>query len=64
MPYIYPADHTDAAVDNVLAAVVFVDRDGKVDPAEIDEQIRWYQAEKLVVPGLQAASFVDPSFTG
>ena len=63
-PYIYPADHSEAAIDNVLAAVVFVDREGRVDPADIDRQIGWYQEQKLVVPGLQASSFVDKSFGG
>ena len=63
VPYIYPSDHSEGAVDNVLAAVVFVDPEGRVDAAEIDSQIRWYQQQKLVVPGLQASGFVDPSFT-
>ena len=62
-PYVYPTDHSDAAVDNVLASVVFVDPDGRLDPAEIDGQIRWYQEQKLVVAGLQAASFVDTAFS-
>ena len=63
-PYIYPADHSKAAVDNVLAAVVFVDPDGKIDTADIARQIRWYQDQKLVVPSLQASSFVDTAFGG
>ncbi len=62
VPYVYPTDHSDAAVDNVLASVVFVDPEGKVDTADIDAQIRWFESEKLVVPGLHAASFVDASF--
>lgn len=64
VPYIYPTDHTDAAVENILASVVFVDPAGKVDTAEIDSQIRWYQEQKLVVPGLQASSFVDQTISG
>lgn len=62
--YVSPNDISDAAVENLLAAIVFVDATGRVDIAEIESQIRWYQDQKLVVPGLQASSFVDTSFAG
>lgn len=58
--YVAPGDPD--GTESVLAAAVFVDASGALNLPGIDEQIAWYQAQKLVNPGVQSATFVDPSF--
>jgi NitT/TauT family transport system substrate-binding protein len=60
--HIYPNDAADIAVPKLTASAVYVDASGKLDPAEIDRQIAWYKAEKLVAETVDSKTFVDTSF--
>jgi NitT/TauT family transport system substrate-binding protein len=60
--HIYPNDAVEVAVPKLTASAVYVDASAKLDPAEIDRQIAWYKAEKLVGDTVDSKAFVDTSF--
>lgn len=58
-----PGQPAEKAVATILASIVYVDASAKIDLKGIEEQVAWYQSQKLVSPGVDAKAFVDPSFT-
>jgi NitT/TauT family transport system substrate-binding protein len=61
--YVYPSDPPAEAAKKVIASAVYCDPNGRIDDADIERQIAWYKAQKLVDAGVQAKAFVDTSFT-
>lgn len=60
--YVYPSDPPDAAAKKVIESAVYCDPAGKVDLADVERQLAWYKAEKLVDASVEAKAFVDTSF--
>jgi NitT/TauT family transport system substrate-binding protein len=60
--HVYPGDAIEVATPKLIASAVYVDASGKLDVAEIDRQIAWYKAEKLVADSVDSKAFVDTSF--
>ena len=61
--YVFASDAPDVAAKKVIASAVFCDPDGKLDTANIEQQVAWYKAEKLVDAGLDAKAILDTRFT-
>jgi NitT/TauT family transport system substrate-binding protein len=59
--YVYPDISTGAAI--VEASAPFIDPKARIDVADIERQLAWYQARGFVDKTLQARDIVDPSFT-
>ncbi|MEJ1160988.1 ABC transporter substrate-binding protein [Prosthecomicrobium sp. N25] len=60
--HVYPADSADVAAPKVIESAVAVDEKARIDFADIERQIAWNKAEKLVTPEVDAKAFVDTSF--
>ena len=60
--YIYPSDPPAEAAKKVIASAVYCDPMGRIDTANLDQQIAWYKKEKLVDASVDASKFVDTSF--
>ncbi len=60
--YVYPSDPPEEAAKKVISAAVYCDPNGKLDVANIAEQVAWYKSEKLVDPNLDAKAILDTSF--
>lgn len=60
--YVYPSDPSPEAAQKVIASAVYCDPAGRLDLADIEAQIAWYKAQKLVDAGVDARTFVDTSF--
>jgi NitT/TauT family transport system substrate-binding protein len=60
--YVYPSDAAPDAAKKVIASAPYCEPTGKLDLANIEAQIAWYKAEKLVDAGVEAKKFVDTSF--
>jgi len=61
--YVFASDPPDVAAKKVIAAAVYCDPDGKLDVANIEQQVAWYKSEKLVDAGLDAKAILDTGFT-
>jgi NitT/TauT family transport system substrate-binding protein len=59
--YVYPDISTGAAI--VEASAPFIDPKARIDGADIERQLAWYQAHGFVEKTVQARDIVDPSFT-
>lgn len=60
--YVFASDPPEVAAKKVIAAAVFCDPDGKLDVANIEQQVNWYKAEKLVDASLDAKAILDTRF--
>lgn len=60
--YVYPGDQPEKSTPAVIAAAGFVDAAARLDVADIERQVNWYQKEKLVDARVSAAQVVDASF--
>lgn len=61
--YVFASDPTEVAAKKVIASAVYCDPDGKLDVANIEQQVAWYKSEKLVDAGLDAKNILDTRFT-
>jgi NitT/TauT family transport system substrate-binding protein len=59
--YVYPDISTGAAI--VEASAPFIDPKARIDVADIERQLAWYQAHGFVEKSVDARDIVDPSFT-
>jgi NitT/TauT family transport system substrate-binding protein len=59
--YVYPDTSTGAAI--VEASAPFIDPKARIDIADIERQLAWYQARGFVDKTVQARDVVDLSFT-
>jgi NitT/TauT family transport system substrate-binding protein len=60
--HVYPSDAPEVAMKKVQAASVYVDAKARIDVADIDRQIAWYKAQKLVDASVDSKTFVETSF--
>jgi NitT/TauT family transport system substrate-binding protein len=60
--YVYPGHPVSAAATTVEAGVYFIDPQARLDIADIDRQIAWYQSQGLVDKSVDARAIVDLSF--
>jgi NitT/TauT family transport system substrate-binding protein len=60
--YVYPAEAAETAAPKVIASAVAVDPRARVDLADMERQVAWNKAEKLVTPDVEAKAFVDTTF--
>lgn len=60
--YVFPSDPPAVAAKKVFDSAVYLDPTGKLDVADIEKQIAWYKAEKLVDAGVDGKAFIDASF--
>lgn len=54
--------YTGQSVDSVRASIPYVDPKGRLLVNDIYRQVRWYQGQKLVDPGVDAAAILDLTF--
>ena len=59
--YVYPDISTGAAI--VEASAPFIDPKARIDIADIERQLAWYQAQGFVEKTVEARDVVDLSFT-
>ena len=59
--YVYPGMSTGATI--VEASAPFIDPKARIDIADIERQLAWYQAQGFVEKTVQARDVVDLSFT-
>ncbi len=59
--YVYPGTSTGATI--VEASAPFIDPKARIDIADIERQLAWYQAQGFVEKTVQARDVVDLSFT-
>lgn len=60
--YVFPSDPPEVAAGKVFGSAVYLAPDGKLDVADIDRQIAWYKAQKLVDAAVDSKAFVDTGF--
>lgn len=60
--HVYPSEAAETAAPKVFASAVAVDERGRIDVADLERQIAWNKAEKLVTPDVDPKSFIDTSF--
>jgi NitT/TauT family transport system substrate-binding protein len=56
------ATYTKAERNAILGGAPFIDPKGRLKVADIYEQVRWYKAQNLVDPAVDAKAFLDLSF--
>lgn len=53
------AKYTHQSVARVDRGISYVDPDGKLDMANIEDQIRWYKSQGMVKPNVEAKALID-----
>lgn len=53
------AKHIGQTVDQIARGISYVDPDGRIDLADIANQIRWYKSQGMVKSGVEAKNLVD-----
>ncbi len=54
--------YTQQPAERLESALPWVDPDGRLDVRDIHDQVAWWQAQKLVDAGVEAASIIDLGF--
>jgi ABC-type nitrate/sulfonate/bicarbonate transport system substrate-binding protein len=60
--HVYPSETADKAVALVEASTYYVDPQGRLDVADIHQQVAWYKSQGLVDAPVDPKSFIDLSF--
>ena len=60
--YIFPGRPAESATALVEAGIYNMDRDARLDAADIARQVAWYQSQSLVDRSAEARAIVDSSF--
>lgn len=60
--YVFPGRPAETATANVEAGIYNMDRDARLDAADIARQVSWYQSQSLVDQSVDARAIVDSSF--
>ena len=60
--YVFPGRPVETATAAVEAGIYNMDRDARLDAADIARQVAWYQAQNLVDKSVNARTIVDSSF--
>lgn len=60
--YVYPSASLDEAVAAAEGQVHYMDAQAKVDTADLERRVAWYQAQGLVDKSVSAQSIVDLNF--
>jgi NitT/TauT family transport system substrate-binding protein len=60
--YVFPGRPLDTAGATVEAGIYNMDRDARLDLADIARQVAWYQSQSLIGKGIEARLIVDSSF--
>lgn len=60
--YVFPGRSADVATTLVEAGIYYMDREAKLDAADIVRQVAWYQSQNLVDKSVDARAIVDSSF--
>ena len=53
------AKYTGQTLEQIAPGISYVDRDGRLDVADIDNQIRWYKSQGMVKSGVAAKNLID-----
>ena len=56
------AKYTNLSVEQVVGNCAYVDADGKLDVKNVDNQIKWLQAQGFVDKGFDANAIIDKDF--
>lgn len=60
--YVFPGRAAEAAIALVEAGIYNMDRDARLDAADIARQVAWYQSQNLVDKSVEARAVMDTSF--
>jgi hypothetical protein len=60
--YVFPGRPLEAATALVDAGIYNMDREARLDAADIAGQVAWYQSQNLVDKGITARAVMDSSF--
>jgi NitT/TauT family transport system substrate-binding protein len=56
------AKYTNLPVEQVVGNCAYIDRDGKLDVKNVDNQIKWLQAQGFVDKGFDAGAIIDKTY--
>lgn len=60
--YVFPGHSAETGTATVEAGIYYMDREARLDAADIARQVKWYQSQNLVDKSVDARTIVDTSF--
>jgi NitT/TauT family transport system substrate-binding protein len=60
--YVFPGQALESAAGTVEAGIYNMDREARLDLADLARQVAWYKSQSLIGAEVEARSIVDASF--